>query len=426
MKIASLALFATLAQGQTFSPATEFNKGLPAWIRFSGEYRTRFEGYSGGSFKPNTTDAYWLSRVRLEFTLQPVSWLKFFAQGQDARAIAKQPGIPPYENVWDIRQGYLELGDIEKTTFALRVGRQEVAFGDERLLGPSNWTNAARTFDAIRGTARYKGYRVDLISASVVNVVDDTWDHHQQSNNLHGAYGSITKLVPGTTIEPYLFWRLQPRVKNEAGVVANLDEKVPGIRWVGKLSHGFDYQVEMVREFGSLGSDKVQAWAGHWVVGSTAAKVFMAPRVWTEYNYASGDRNAKDGVRGTFDQLYPSAHDKYGFADQIGWKNIKDLRAGVELKPAKAWKTTVEYNNWYLANPFDSLYATSSTALFRSTTGTAGTHVGQELDFIGTWAISKPLQAGAGIGHIFPGEFLKKTTPGNAYTYPYAVLTWKF
>src|SRR5436853_7446989 len=44
---------------------THMNKHLPAWLKFSGEYRMRLEGFDGGSFKPNTRDAYDRSRVRL-------------------------------------------------------------------------------------------------------------------------------------------------------------------------------------------------------------------------------------------------------------------------------------------------------------------------------------------------------------------------
>ena len=55
----------------TFSPAAEINRVLPAWLRFGGDYRARFEGYEGGGFKPATTDAYWLSRVRLNLTIRP-------------------------------------------------------------------------------------------------------------------------------------------------------------------------------------------------------------------------------------------------------------------------------------------------------------------------------------------------------------------
>ncbi|MDP9170348.1 MAG: alginate export family protein [Acidobacteriota bacterium] len=410
----------------TFSPADEIDKGLPPWIRFDGEFRTRFEGYTGGSFKPDTTDTYILTRLKLDLTIKPTAWLKFFGEVYDANAIAKSPALPPFQNIWDLRQAFGELGDSEKGMFDLRAGRQEINLGDQRLVGASPWTNAERTFDAVRGEIRHRGYRLDLITASVVNVVDGTWDHHQQGNNLHGLYGGMEKLVPGATIEPYIFWRLQPRVRNEAGVIANMDEKVPGLRWVGKVPGGLDYGTEMVKEFGSLGSDRIHAWAGHWVVGETLKSVWSAPRFYIEFNHASGDRNAKDGSRGTFDQLYPSGHDKYGLSDQIGWRNMNDARAGIETRPLRKLGVNVEYNNWYLASRFDAMYNSSGTALFRSATGVAGSHIGQELDFIATWTVVKPLQIQGGFGHIFPGEFLRNTTPGKPYNFPYAMFSYRF
>src|SRR5665213_1470858 len=408
------------------SPSTELNHALPGWIRFDGEFRSRFEGYTGGSFKPNTSDAYILTRLKLDLTIRPTSWLKFFGEGMDARAIEKSPAVPPFENTWDIRQAYLEIGDNEKGIFGLRVGRQGLNFGDQRLIGESPWTNVERVFDAVRGTVRYNGYRLDIFSAAVVNAVDGTWDHHQQGNNLDGLYGGIEKLIPHATVEPYFLWRLQPNVKNEEGLVADVNEKVPGLRWVGTLPKGVDYGTEMVREYGSVGVDRIRAWAGHWVVGKTAKSLPWTPRAYAEFDHASGDANSKDGIRGTFDQLYPSGHDKFGISDQIGWKNIDDFRAGIETKPRRNVGFNVEYNDWYLANRFDAMYNALGNALFRSATGTAGTHIGQELDFIATWTPVKPLQAGAGFGHIFPGEFLKTVTPGNAYTYPYVMLTYKF
>src|SRR5262249_1302591 len=122
----------------------------------------------------------------------------------------------------------------------------------------------------------------------------------------------------------------------------------------------------------------------------------------------------------------PTPHDKYGLDDQVGWRNIKDLRLGVETKPRKNVTAAIVYHDWMLASPFDALYNAASAAIARSASGSAGTHVGQELDIVGTWAVSKQLAASGGFGHIFPGEFLKKTTPGESYNYPYLMLTWKF
>jgi hypothetical protein len=238
-----------------------------------------------------------------------------------------------------------------------------------------------------------------------VNPVTGTWDHHLQGNDLHGAYGGIDKFGPRLVMEPYALWRMQHGVKNEEGVISKLNEKIGGIRIVGtKLPFGFDYGTEIVKEFGSLGADKIQSWAGHWVVGRTT-NVCFTPRVYAEYNYAGGDQNAKDGIPGTFDQLYPSGHDKLGFADQVGWRNIKDFRTGLEVKPHKGVAAMFEYNNWYLASATDSVYNSAGNAVFRSATGTAGTHVGQEFDVTGTWAFAKAPRQARESATFFPENF---------------------
>ena len=97
----------------------------------------------------------------------------------------------------------------------------------------------------------------------------------------------------------------------------------------------------MAVQTGSLGADSVQAWAGHWQLRA-GAPTRVPLGLTGEYNYASGDADPTDGTRGTFDQLYPTGHDKYGLADQVGWRNIHHLRAGVELTPIKAVLLTAQ------------------------------------------------------------------------------------
>src|SRR5580698_3303205 len=38
------------------SLSEQFNQLLPKWLQFSGEFRERYEGYDGGSFKHNSTN----------------------------------------------------------------------------------------------------------------------------------------------------------------------------------------------------------------------------------------------------------------------------------------------------------------------------------------------------------------------------------
>lgn len=426
-RLLSVLLFATTLLAQD-KPTDYLNKELPSWLKFSGEFRARLEGYTGGGFKPDTSDAYYLNRIRVNLLIQPVSWIKVFAQTQDSRVFFKNtnPPAPPYQNTWDLRQGYLELGESENGAFGVRVGRQELNFGEQRLVGSSDWNNTARSFDAVRATVHVAGVRLDAFSSSVVVATDGAFDHHRAGDDLHGVYGSINKLLPNTTIEPYILWRVSPRLRNEAGAIANLSEFTNGVHWVGKLPHGFDYGTEMAVQRGSLGSDSIASWAGHWVVGYTAAKLRYKPRFLVEYNYASGDDNAKDGIRGTFDQLYPTAHNKTGLADQVGWKNIKDLRTGVEIKPFKRVSFAGMFHDWYLADPHDALYTTASAAIARNPAGILETHVGEELDGVGMYALNSTTSIGFGFGHIFPGAFLQKATPGKTYNFPYVMFTYGF
>ncbi len=430
----SLGRFGLLAVGLALgayaqvspSPVSaEINRVLPSRFTFGGLYRFRLEDYSGGGFAAKG-DTYALSELRLNLTFRAASWAKFFAEGMDSRPLGRSSLLPAYSNTWDIRQAYGELGDVEKGRWGLRVGRQELNYGEQRLIGSTPWNNLTRVFDAVRATVHYGGYRLDAFSSSVVLPVNGTWDHHLQGNNLHGLYGGMDKLVPNAVIEPYFLWRLQPRVKNETGAIANLDEKIGGVRMVGKLPGGFDYGTEMVKESGSLGSNAMHAWAGHWVVGRLSKSLPTTPRVYAEYNYATGDKNPKDGTIGTFDVLYPSGHDKLGLSDQVGWRNVRDIRAGVETRPVPKVEASLEYNDWHLDSATDAIYSSSGATVVRNATGSFGTHIGQEADVIVHWTPVKYFRLSGGYGHIFPGEFLQKATPRHGYNFPYLFGLWMF
>ena len=206
------------------SVADEANKELPAWLRFNGLYRVRFEGFLNRNFAAGQSDDHILNRLRIGLKAQPTSWMKFAFEGQDARIYFNRsvPTAPPHANPMDLRVGYLELGDIDSKPAGLRVGRQELEFGEGRLVGAFNWINVGRSFDAVRATLRHNQYRLDLFASSVVNPASGKFDRRQAENNLHGLFGRVEKLVPGAVIEPYVLWRLAPRQVSEDGVRANL------------------------------------------------------------------------------------------------------------------------------------------------------------------------------------------------------------
>jgi hypothetical protein len=402
------------------------NEVLPAWLRVRGEFRERVEGFDSLGFVPNRDDNYSLSRVRINASVTPSSSLSFQAQVQDARVAGKDvgPTTAPFRGPFDLRLGFADVGSAQSHV-AARLGRQELAFGEQRLLGHLGWTNTARSWDAARLILRSARFQVDAFAASLVRSLPDEFDKSGNGNRLYGAYGSTSRLIPLATVEPFVFLRRDQNLRSELGAVGVLHQTTVGTRIAGRLPLRLDYNTDLALQRGALEADSIDAWAGHWMIRESLPGKANVKLI-SEYNYATGDHNPADGIRQTFDQLYPTGHDKLGLADQVGWRNIRHVREGFEFTPAKATPISVNYHSWWLADRTDSLYAASGAPLARVAGGAADSHVGQELDVQVTRNLTPQIAFAAGYAHMFTGAFLAQATPGASYSQPYVMVTYIF
>ncbi|HXE05679.1 MAG TPA: alginate export family protein [Bryobacteraceae bacterium] len=410
-------------------PVEDLNRSLPPWLQFGGDYRLRLEGQNGIKFG-KADDSYLLGRLRLNLLVKPSRWFSLFGETQDSRIFFNQhlPSDLPYQNTWDIRQAYAEFGSSTEGWIDVIAGRQVLSFGGQRLIGPSNWSNTGRTFDAIRVDVHQPDFKISLFASSVVVDRDGVIDHHVQGNNLHGIYSTFSHLIPRATIEPFVFWRLAPPGESltQDPVPGALNEVTTGFRWTGEIPADFDYDVEMARQSGSVGSKSIAAWAAHWELGKTFRKSWAMPRLLAAVNYASGTRDPSGRTWSTFDQLYPSSHYKLGFADQVGWRNVEQFRLGVEEKAGTKWKLKQTYENFWLATTGDALYGNSGKVVIPASTTAISRHIGQEIDAIAEYQPHRAVTFGFGCAHLFAGQFLKQTSGGKDYNYPFAYGAYRF
>lgn len=422
---ASAPLIETSAYGlPDFRPTGRLNDHLPGWLQFGLEERLRWEGYTNSGFKPGNNDFYLLNRFRFGTFIQPAAWFRVVAQVQDARPFFENPPIgPPNENRWDLKLAYAQFGDPETQRFSVRVGRQEIDY-NSTILANSEWRNQGRSYDGVVANVHVDRVRLGIVAASVVNPLDEGVSHHQEGNNIYGLYGGIDRVLPHSAMEPFVLWRVAPSVAVEDSSVktGRLDEKAYGIRVRGKEISNFDYRFELVEERGSAGPNDISAWATALGAGYRIPAIPWRPRVFTGYDYASGDKNPKDGIRNTFDTMYPTAHDRFGITDQFGWQNIIAARAGVTIEPHSRWSVTGQFLDFWLASATDAVYNTSGGAIARDATGMSGTHIGKEFDFYTWYEVNREVHVGVGVGHLLPGEFLARVTKGASYTYPYVAI----
>jgi hypothetical protein len=300
-------------------------------------------------------------------------------------------------------------------------------FGDERVIGPSNWLNVGRTFDVARIDLHHPRYQVSVFASSVVPGSSTYLHRAIPGNNFYGVYGSFNNIVPNGTFEPYVLWRVappNPQLPEEVGR-GHLNEVTIGLHAEGTLPAGFDYDAEFDGQTGSLGVYSIGAWAGYVGGGKAFPRVATAPRVYLEGNYASGTKNPAGRDWNTFDSLYPSNHDKLGFADQVGRRNIVQFRVGVEENLSKKWRIRQSFEGFWLATSNDNFYASSGAIAVPARPG-ASRHIGNELDLIAEYKMNKGLNFGFGYARLFAGQFLQTTTRGHDYQYPYAYMEYNF
>ena len=305
------------------------NQRLPSWIGFGLEEHFRAEGMEHQSFQRSDDDNYLLNRWRFLMRIKPTSWLRIVGQMQDARAWLQQPPLqPPNTNRFDLKLAYAEFGNPEQHWISLRVGRQLINYNNT-LIANSEWRNQARSYDAVVANLHYDRYRVGIFAASVVTPMDEGISHHVEGNNIFGMYGSIDSFIaPSSTLEPLCCGGVNDRPCKRTSLRSPLERS--GL-------HNFDYSVEGIREGGSDGSKSINAWGTTDGLAYRFARCYWKPRMFSQYDYASGNKNADDGMHGAFDTMYPTAHDRFGISDQFGWQNIQAVRAGVTVEPHRRW-----------------------------------------------------------------------------------------
>ncbi len=427
-------------------------------VRFDGEAMHRWEtrhnnfDFASGAAANGTDDSWLLQRLRLGIALKPTPWLKLVVQGQDSREFgsdrADVPGQAAAEgdDTFDLTQAYVELGDGKASPWTLKVGRQSLAFGDERLIGPLEWLNFARRFDAVKlgytaGNLKLTGF----VSSSVVTRRtgfnrSDAFDGNNTGRGqvLSGLYASYEAPRFGA-VEGYVFTLNQSQTNAgnlESGVLrgngaAGSDFVTIGTRLKGdpKKLNGWEAELETAVQAGRAGGEDLSAFAFHGG-GGYNLKAPMKPRLFAEYNYATGDGKAGDGKTGTFQNLFPTNHKFYGYMDLFAWQNIHNPAVSLRVSPAATVNVQFDYHAFWLADTADSWYRANGVTGVRPKSPAADNFAGQELDLTVTWKAHKRLSVQAGLSHFFAGDYLKNApsagSPHEDADFGYVMTTISF
>jgi hypothetical protein len=344
-------------------------------------------------------------------------------QAQDARGFGydRRPVPATITDSADLRQAFIDIGTPDEQPWNLRIGRQALIFGDMRMIGTSNWSNVGAGFDALRLTRKLGRARLDWFAATPVQPMPG-FDRFRADRRLSGFYGSFA-LADRAVLEPYAIWKSNLRATDEFRHAGHLDVYTYGVRAAGGLPRRFDYNLEIALQHGHIAGTPLRAWSGHFEAGRRPWAGRRSPRLWLEYNYATGDRDPADGRRQSFEPLAPVPWSVVGRAADFASRNLHEPQAGLEWQADANWKIRATWRAFWLASSQDALYSLSG-AIFACNRHATHTRVGAETD---AWVIYQPvrrIQFWLGFAHLSPGPFLREAGKGAPVNYPYALVNY--
>ncbi|MEK7804478.1 MAG: alginate export family protein [Planctomycetota bacterium] len=403
-------------------------------------------------------DDYVLNQTRLWADADVNEHLRVFIQLQDARTFGAEGTTVGYANsysenaILDLHQGYFDLKKLFDMPLTVRVGRQEIIWGDHRVIGNFVWSNVGRVFDGGRFM-----WDTDTIHAEAfaMKVDEDGYLLNGQTSgesdgsgssdeNIYAAQLAFKKLVPSALLElMYICKSDQDDSATNATLVgtantgaagdpinihdfgARIDGKVPNLEAI-------DYTIESHAQVGNYGTQNQEAWAFAGKAGYTLKNVAWTPRIGFEYDYASGDSDATDGEHETFDNLYPTNHwaGIYGFADLVSWQNMHDFRGQVKVSPTKKMTAQVDYHYFMLAEEGDGWYLANATlaSATRPSGGydTRDDELAQEVDLTISYDLYKNVKILAGYSYFAAGDWIENNIGDTDTNWAYLQTTVTF
>ncbi len=377
-------------------------------FKLTGQIRHRTE-WNDKDFSDNTASfgfSLLRSRINLKFSKEK-SYA--FVQVQDSRVFGSEINTlsDGSADALDFHQAYYSVADIFTEGLSVKVGRFEVAYGNERIMGAVGWHNIARSFDGVTFSYKAEQYKADLFYLKEVELsaVDDIGDQ-----DVRGVWVETSFAKP-TRLDLYVInQRLAP------GDV--LDRNTIGVYSKGKYDIGsfsLSQEVDLAIQSGTNGGNSVNA-------SLIGVRVKFAANETTYkfwggigYDQVSGDDSTTSDDE-AFNTLYATNHKYYGYMDYFlnvpvhsRGAGLRDLILSAGFKPADKVSVKVDYH----------IMSSSQEVKGQSSFGT-------EIDVTATYGYRKDLRIVAGISTFSPGDLFKNWKGEDSSSWGYLMTIYNF
>lgn len=401
--------------------------------KIGGEERLRYEYRYNFDLNLNKKDnaTHILHRFKLNAAADLVDEYlnkiaEVFVEGLDIRDI-------PYETKatlgqtdrFDLHQAYVALYNVMGSSFDVKLGRQELNYGEKRLIASPTWLNAVRSWDG--GVVHYYngGLYSDLIYGQNVQYQDEEFNTSDGHEVLAGIYSGYQK----TPVSPLIEWYFLNQ--DDTRGISDIHRETAGVRGKIYITPDTKLDVEVPYQWGrtgttTAGTKQIKAYAFHANLSKDFNNFLWTPQMNIAYDEASGNKNPNGKVSNTFVPLYQSVHEPYGEIDFFRWENMRNPEFNIIFSPTEKFSFTPQIDFYWLQSKNDSWYNSSGTALRTKTSGDRRYYVGSEVSIRFYYDFAKNIKFEVGYSHFFSGSYVKDTGANDDADWIYSQLTLKF
>ncbi len=287
-----------------------------------GQVRYRYEADARRAI-PGHQDSYrdvHYLRTRAQARFMPLKDVEAVVQIQDSRSFGSENGLAGRgtldgsADMLDLHQGYFRVKDLFGSGVDIQVGRQEMAYANERLIGSVGWSNVGRAFDAIRLRTADSWGAVDVFASRLQNVPEA----NVRSQNLYGAWGTLALAKKHNADLFVLLDNNTATISNPLDSGAMLLSRMTFGTFVQGSVSSLEYSGEFAYQGGTVAvGDTIQQ--EHTIsaimLSGTVGVKFDPVKISALFTLLSGDDNGSDAEEKTFNTLFATNHKFYGYMD---------------------------------------------------------------------------------------------------------------
>jgi hypothetical protein len=415
-------------------------------LAVDGELRLRHEVLDGqfrSAVRLSEQDAvtFLRSRLRVASEAQPVGFVLELLDGRQFDADRGSAVTASAVNALEVLQAQLRLafGGGESPSDVVRLGRFTLDLGSRRLVARNRFRNTINAFTGLDWEHRGEAFRSRLFV---------TWPNRRRPDGLESVLDNeigVDEAGSGLAFQGVELAR-DTAVGELEGTLLHLRDGREGGRrdlWTADLRlkrpaapGGLGYELELARQTGELRpggrveSLRHRAWFVHaslsWRPAALPTLLFRAA-----VDAASGDDDPADGRSGRFDPLFGARRFEYGptgLYGAIGRANVVSPELRFDWRPQR-WDGALRWRTAWRRIDLESARDGWTTAFVADPSGSAGTHVGDQIESAVAWRWpERGLQFEVGAVRLEAGRFVRRASPapGPPTTYGFAALAWRW